>query len=321
MKRLPLVALLAITRALPAQELSDPVVLIVEVADVTTYRGDTGDYTKLGTVPGPTMGISRPFQQGLNIGDIRSVSGQPVKGLWIRTFNPAGQMLPVPVPGQFIADMETSATSQCVFNILLPDGTWVGSLFDRAHDPPGPGHYIVGGGGAFTGVIGEHRLMENLAPQRAAASVSEDPSMRRIHGGGRIRLRFILYPRSRPTVQVNATGPAIFHEDFSQVTAARPARAGEILIVRATGLGPTKPALDPPGARRFSADPLEEVNSPIDVTVNGAQAVVLNKAGWPGETNVYRVDFRVPDGIPAGTGAVRLTAAWIPGPEVTIPVR
>src|SRR5437016_4188904 len=139
-------------------------------------------------------------------------------------------------------------------NILLPDSTWVGSLFDRGQDPPGVGHVIVGGGGAFTGVIGEHRLMESLAPARAV-SQSEDPSMRRIHGGGRSRIRFILYPRSRPTVQVNANGPAIFHEDFSQVTSARPARGGEVLIVRATGLGPTKPALELPGAHRFTASP------------------------------------------------------------------
>ena len=104
-------------------------------------------------------------------------------------------------------------------NILLPDSTWVGSLFDRGQDPPGVGHVIVGGGGAFTGVIGEHRLMESLAPARAV-SQSEDPSMRRIHGGGRSRLRFILYLRSRPTVQADANGPAIFHEDLSQVTAA-----------------------------------------------------------------------------------------------------
>src|SRR5437867_11777700 len=104
-------------------------------------------------------------------------------------------------------------------------------------------------------MIGEHRLVESLAPARAA-SVSEDPSMRRIHGGGKMRLRFILYPRSRPTVEVNANGPAIFHEDVSQVTTARPAHAGEVLIVRATDLGPTKPELEPPGARRFPANPV-----------------------------------------------------------------
>jgi uncharacterized protein (TIGR03437 family) len=113
----------------------------------------------------------------------------------------------------------------------------------------------------------------------------------------------------------------IFHEDLSQVTTARPARAGEVLIVRATGLGPTKPSLELPGARRFSANPPGEVNSPVEVAVNGTRADVINKVGWPGETNLYRVDFRVPEDTPAGAAAVRLTAAWVPGSETTIAVR
>jgi len=35
----------------------------------------------------------------------------------------------------------------------------------------------------------------------------------------------------------------------------------------------------------------------------------------------YRVDFRVSDGTTAGTAAIRLTAAWIAGPPVNVPVR
>ena len=146
--------------------------------------------------------------------------------------------------------------------------------------------------------------------------------MRRVHGGGRSRNRLILYPKFRPEVQMTSSGPAVFHgSDFSQVTPANAARPGELLVIRATGLGPTKPELDPPGARRFSASPPEEVNSPVEATVNDNQAQVINKIGWPGETNLYRVDFRVPESTPPGAARVRLTAAWIPGSEVMIPVR
>jgi hypothetical protein len=42
---------------------------------------------------------------------------------------------------------------------------------------------------------------------------------------------------------------------------------------------------------------------------------------YPGLSNIYRVDFRVPEGTAAGTATLGLSAAWINGPEVKIPVR
>jgi len=48
---------------------------------------------------------------------------------------------------------------------------------------------------------------------------------------------------------------------------------------------------------------------------------VTSALGWPGMNNVYRVDFRVPEGATAGTATLGLSAAWINGPEVKIPVR
>ncbi|MBI3470113.1 MAG: hypothetical protein HY013_02000 [Candidatus Solibacter usitatus] len=115
-------------------------------------------------------------------------------------------------------------------------------------------------------------------------------------------------------------GPSVFHgADFSLVTAAKPARAGEVLILTATHLGPTRPGVDP--GRPFPPSPLQEVNSPVDVLVNGQTAEVINKIGWPGLVDNYRVDFRVPEGTAAGTASLQLTAAWIAGPPVNIPVQ
>jgi len=48
---------------------------------------------------------------------------------------------------------------------------------------------------------------------------------------------------------------------------------------------------------------------------------VINGVGWPGLVDTYRVDFRVPDGLSPGTAAVQLSAAWIAGPAVRIPVQ
>jgi hypothetical protein len=249
------------------------------------------------------------------------VNGKPAKGLWNNNFANALTFRANPTPGQPIADIDAGGIFQCFWHILQPDGTYVGTITDRGQDVSGVGHTIVGGAGAFFGVIGEHRLVEQSTPPRAA-STTEDPSMRRTNGGGRQRMRFILYPRIRPEFQITMTGPAVFHAgDFSQVTPSNPARAGELLTARVTGLGPTKPLLEPPGARQFSANPLEEASSPIEVIVNGNGAEVINKIGWPGETNVYRIDFILPDSALAGSATLRLIAAWIPGSEVTIPVR
>ena len=304
--------------ATTAQDLTEPVVLTLDLSDTTTYRGDTSDYTKLGTLSGPTTGISRPFQQGVNMGDIRAVNGQQAKGVWLRTFNPAGQMLPTPSSGQFVVDVAASAASMCFFNIFLPDGTWVGSLYDIAQNPPASSHSVVGGGGAFLGVVGEHGMQDSV-PARVA-SQAEDPSMRRVLGGGKSQVRFVVFPRTRPAVQITATGPAISHGDYSPVTASNPARPGELLIVAATGLGPVKPNLDPPGSIQFSGPPYQEVNSPVTVVFNGKELPVINKIGWPGQKNVYWVDFQVPSDAASGTATLQLTAAWIPGPTVTIPV-
>jgi uncharacterized protein (TIGR03437 family) len=131
-----------------------------------------------------------------------------------------------------------------------------------------------------------------------------------------------LIPMSRPEIQATATGPAVYHAaDFSPVTATSPARGGEILIAGARNLGSTRPELLPPGSRPFKADPIEVVNSPVEVTVNGKEAEVINRVGWPGTYDLYRVDFRVPSGLPPGKATVQLTAAWIPGTPVEIPVQ
>jgi hypothetical protein len=313
-----LIVLTFFVNAGTAQELTDPVVLTIDLTDTTTYRGDTSDFTRLGTLPGPTTAVTRPFQQGVNVGDIRAVNGQPVKGLWLRTFNPAGQMLPTPASGQFVADVTASAASMCFFNIFLEDGTWVGSLYDIAHNPPATSHSIVGGGGTFLGVVGEHQMQDSSAAR--IASEAEDPSMRRVLGGGKSQARFVLYPRTRPAIQITSDGPAISHADYSPVTASNPARPGEILILAATGLGRVKPNLDPPGSIEFSGSPYQEVNSPVSVVFNGTELLVKNKFGWPGQKNVYWIDFQVPSDTPSGKATLHLITAWIPGPSVSIPV-
>src|SRR5207245_4953425 len=110
------------------------------------------------------------------------------------------------------------------------------------------------------------RGIQSFPPGGAArairfTSVLEDPSRRVDKGGGGLfRITFTLYPLTRPEIA------SIYHTDFSAVTAASPARASETLIVRARGLGPTRPAVDP--GKPFPDDAPQEPNSPVDVPVN-----------------------------------------------------
>ena len=88
----------------------------------------------------------------------------------------------------------------------------------------------------------------------------------------------------------------------------------------ATGLGAVAGAIDP--GKPFPASPLAVVNSPVDVLVNGVAAEVLAAVGYPGSTDVYQVNFRVPAGVPLGSPAsVQVSAAWITSSPVSIPVQ
>jgi uncharacterized protein (TIGR03437 family) len=96
------------------------------------------------------------------------------------------------------------------------------------------------------------------------------------------------------------------------------ARADEVLIASARGLGPTQPGVEP--GTPFSSAPLQTVNSPLEMTVDGVAVEPLTAIGWPTQENLYRVDFRMPKSA-ASTATLRLTAAWISGPVFTIPVQ
>jgi uncharacterized protein (TIGR03437 family) len=152
------------------------------------------------------------------------------------------------------------------------------------------------------------------------ASVVEDPASRRTIGGATRSYVLRLLPMSTPEVLIGQNGPAVVHaSDGSLVTTAKPAQAGEILSLYAAGLGPTFPGVDP--GQPFTADPLQVASSPVEVTVSGATATVLYAGGYPGTTNAYQVNFRVPDGVQTGTANIQLSVAWIPGSQVKIAVR
>jgi uncharacterized protein (TIGR03437 family) len=126
---------------------------------------------------------------------------------------------------------------------------------------PGQGNLaVLAGTGAFLGLLGQGKETSVAAGRRNVASVTEDPANRRIHGGRSSRFTFQLVPMVRPEFVTSTNMPAVFHANFTPVTASNRARRGGTLIAAATGLGPTIPEKQPDTL--FPAETLREVAAP-----------------------------------------------------------
>ena len=169
---------------------------------------------------------------------------------------------------------------------------------------------VAGGTGAFIGARGQAGNADPFGNFRAT-SISEDPANRRLNGGEAGRLIIYLIPMSRPKIV------SVFHAAGSaQVSEEKPARPGETLTLIASGLGPTRPGVDP--GQPFTLDPIQVVNSPVEVLVNGTPMDVLSASGVPGAVDRYQVTFRLPDSVARGTTSLQVTSAWIGSSEVKV---
>ncbi len=92
--------------------------------------------------------------------------------------------------------------------------------------------------------------------------------------------------------------PVIVHADGSLVTAAHPARAGEVLVVYVTGFGLVN---DPPeDGEASTADPLSQARDTVFVSVGGGTAQVLFAGLTPGLVGLGQVNVQLPDPLPPG---------------------
>jgi hypothetical protein len=306
-----------------------PVTLDIDAQNVVIYRHDVSDATKVATEAGPTTPLPlRTFMNVTWIADIVAVNGAPARG----TLTVRGAFInlnPNPGPGMGIADTSNSLAGDWIFDIQRTDGTPVGTILASgwafgARAPgflsPGQGNLaVVGGTGAFFGLRGQAKETSVTAGPRFTASITEDPANRRLHGGRSTRYTLQLLPNERPAFVRSANSMGVYHSDFSPVTAANPAKRGELLIAASTGLGPTLPGKQPGDV--FPADNVQEVAAPIHVLVNGAATPAASQVGWPGTAGTYRVDFRLPDDTAPGMSTLQLFAAWIPGSPIQIPVQ
>jgi uncharacterized protein (TIGR03437 family) len=306
------------------------VTLTVDLGNTVEYQEDIYDPVKFARSPNVTpslrfgTGIAN-FGVAILLGDIVAVNGQPARGLYAgrsRVINAN----PNPRLGQAIADVTRVAIREHIFEILQSDSTPIGSImamgFSGGDPPPGQpsteraNWAIAGGTGAFLGARGQ---VEGTGTAGRVASKAEDPANRRLNGGNPSRYILHIIPMTVPQIVTTANGPAITHSsDFTLVSSSKPASAGEILSLFATGLGPLRGVAS---GQPFPATPAAPVNSPVQVLVNGNPAGVLRAVGDPGSMDGYQVNFRIPSDTAKGLASVQVTAAWIVGPVVNITIQ
>ena len=131
----------------------------------------------------------------------------------------------------------------------------------------------------------------------------------------------VLVTAARPGVFTqNGSGSglgSIQNASFQIVTPARPAKAGDGIVIYGTGLGAVSPEV-------ASGDPAP--GSPLartadaTVTIGGLAARVVFSGLSPGFTSLYQVNAVVPAGLPAGEAEVVVSIAGQASPVVTLAV-
>ena len=323
MKFLCHLAMLLASCAALSEGQTPPVVTLEIETEWVAYNVDIADISKYGGSIGKIEASTPPpnFASYVNIGDIVRVNGKPSRGTQL-IYGIATRMRPIPTPGTAIADASRNNFARIQFEVHDVDSREIGTIaldgFFGGIAPPGApsslfsNFTVTGGTGAFFGVRGQafHAALTPL-PGIRNASITEDPSQRRNFGNAfGLKYTLQLIPLSYPRIE------GVFHADFQPVSASVPAQRGELLIIRASGLGPLA------GGRFDGEAPstATEVNSPVEVTIGGRVADVINKIGWPGARDIYRIDFRVPEAA-SGAADLQLNSAWIPSGAVKIPIR
>jgi len=133
------------------------------------------------------------------------------------------------------------------------------------------------------------------------------------------------------TLPVNMTTPGVFtlppggqgtaaalHADYSLVNSAKPAQAGETILVFLTGLGAVTPTV--PDGSAGPENPLSKTSNTITAFINGQTATVVYAGLAPDLGGLYQVNLTVPTGLASGTYTVDISGPDSYTSEATIPV-
>src|SRR5579862_8891429 len=209
-----------------------PTVIQIDIENYAYYYADNPDYSKLaGTEQALPPVSTKTFSSFIGLADIVRVNGTPAKGTWsIRATTT--NYTPNPQPGQAVADTTRNFFVDWIWEIQQADGTPIGTIMatGMGFGPPPPGSplglsptaastmAITGGTGAFLGIRGQAGFSAIEVTGRAA-SVSEDPSMRKTLGGGTRSFLLTLIPLASPAILSNSSVPLVLHSaDFSPLS-------------------------------------------------------------------------------------------------------
>jgi uncharacterized protein (TIGR03437 family) len=123
-----------------------------------------------------------------------------------------------------------------------------------------------------------------------------------------------------PGVAAFASGGIVaqHNSDFSLVTAANPAKAGEVIIMYLAGLGPTNPPVA--SGQPAPSNPPASVTLPVTVTVDNQNAKIFFAGLTPGAAGLYQIDFEVPANASTGNVNVVVMQNGLAANTTTLPV-
>jgi len=124
------------------------------------------------------------------------------------------------------------------------------------------------------------------------------------------------------TVSQSGTGQGVVLDGLNNlVDSSHAVKAGEVVVIYATGLGATSPAVAT-GQAAPAVPPLALVTTPVKVTIGGVEAAVEFAGLAPGFVGLHQVNARVPAGVAAGNAVpLVLTQNGVPSNTVTLAIK
>jgi len=124
------------------------------------------------------------------------------------------------------------------------------------------------------------------------------------------------------TVSQSGTGQGVVLDGLNNlVDSSHAVKEGEVVVIYATGLGATNPAVAT-GQAAPAVPPLALVTTPVKVTIGGVEAAVEFAGLAPGFVGLHQVNARVPAGVAAGNAVpLVLVQNGVPSNTVTIAVK
>jgi uncharacterized protein (TIGR03437 family) len=123
-----------------------------------------------------------------------------------------------------------------------------------------------------------------------------------------------------PAVLDGQTYAMVMHEDGTPVTAAAPARQGELLTAYGTGFGPTDRVR--PEAAAIPASPRFMILDPVSLQVGSAVFTPESAFAAAGQVGVDLVQFRLDSTAPSGAGVpIYVTVNGVASNTLTLPIQ